>query len=166
MLWNTGESMFLHLFLMSFLFFCIIYFFYIKISLHPWIETCGSMHIYAHTCSLHAWILESPGALQVAVCFLTVIAFPASDLIQLTPAFSAPPQVTGLWLQKLSGLSVITTVSSALSLGFYFSFSWFSPLLHGTCPCGNSLIGLLEPWLTSPNSELPDQPANWRWYWV
>lgn len=52
--------------------FRIVYFFYIKIYLHPWIETCGSMHIYARTCSLHTWILESLGALQVAVCFLSL----------------------------------------------------------------------------------------------
>ena len=61
--------------------FCIIYFFYMKVPLHPWMETCGSVHIYACTCSLLAWILESLGALQVAACLLSLLsAFPASDL--------------------------------------------------------------------------------------
>lgn len=154
MLWNTGESMFLHLFLMSFLF--LHHLLLLHKNFPPPLDR--DLWIHAHLCTylfspcLDPRVTRSPPG----GCLLpfTVIAFPASDLIQL-PAFSTSTNLD-CDSQKLSGLSVITTVSSALSLGFCFSFfldsSPHSP--HGTCPCVGSLIGLLEPWLTSPNSEL------------
>lgn len=76
------------------LLFCIISFIFIKISLRPCMETRTPTHEYVRTCALRACILESLGALQVALC-----------LLQLFQCFSSfwLHSLVNLCLQRLHG---------------------------------------------------------------
>ena len=99
------------------LLFCIIYFFFIKISLRPCMETCTPPHTYMRPCALHACILESLGALQVALC-----------LLQLFQCFSS------FWLYSLVNLC-LQRLHSSLDCG---SRSFLSSTQLPLCPLPSS----------------------------
>lgn len=108
------------------------------------VDPCTFMHIPV-LCM--PWILESPGALQVAVCFLSLSLLFSSFWPHSVNACLQPPQVTGLWLQKLSGLQLWYHCVLCPLLGFAFpSFLILLPTPHMVHVPVSSLISLLEPW--------------------